>query len=427
MTERVAYNPSTRTYQRRRVVITGVGIISSLGSHVDQVWSRLCDGESGVRHIQGFDVSHFRTQIGSEVPNWSMDGYLDPKDAKHLDPYSQFGLASAIDAVRDSGLDFDRENRERCGVVYASGVGGIQEMEAQHSRLLERGPDKISVYTIPRMITNAACGHISIHYGLEGPGMAIVTACASASNAMGEATRMIERGDAEVIISGGSEAAIIGLGVGGFCALRALSRRNDDPTKASRPFDADRDGFVMGEGAGAVVLEELEHAKARGAKIYGEFLGYGTTSDGTHITQPDKEGRGAARAMRVAMQDAKLNPEQIGYINAHGTSTPLGDMAETVAMKKAFGESAYSVSISSTKSQLGHLLGASGALELIFSLLAIQKGVIPPTINLDTPDPECDLDYTPNVARERKVDYAMSNSFGFGGHNASLIVGRYQG
>lgn len=414
-----------RTIERRRVVVTGMGLVTGLGREVETVWKRILNGDSGVRRIQRFDASGYRSQIGGEVPDWSTDGYLDPRDARHLDPNAQFGVVAAIDAMRSSGIDLEKENRERIGVVFASGVGGLIEMEQQQQRLLERGPEKVAAYTIPRMIANAACGHISIHFGLRGPNITIVTACASASNAIGEAVRMIERGDAEVIVSGGCEAAVTGIGVASFCSLRALSRRNDDPIHASRPFDRDRDGFVIAEGAGAVILEELEHAKARGATIYGEMCGYGATADATHITQPDKEGRGASRAMSIAIRDAGLNPEQIGYINAHGTSTPLGDIAETVAVKKAFGPAAFQVSISSTKSQLGHLLGASGGVELIFAILAIRDGVIPPTINLENPDPECDLDYTPLRPRERKIDYAMSNGFGFGGHNASLVVGRY--
>lgn len=415
-----------RVFERRRVVVTGMGLVTGLGREVEAVWKRILNGDSGVRRIQRFDASLFRSQIGGEVPDWTMEGYLDAKDARHLDPNAQFGIVAAMDAVRSSGLDFDQENRERIGVVFASGVGGLIELEQQHLRLMERGPERVAAYTIPRMIANAASGHISIHYGLEGPNMTIVTACASASHAMGEAVRMIERGDAEVIVSGGCEAAVTGIGLAAFCSLRALSRRNDDPTHASRPFDRDRDGFVIAEGAGAVILEELEHAKSRGATIYGEMIGYGATADAVHITQPDPEGRGAARAMAMAIQDAGLNVEQIDYINAHGTGTSLGDCAETVAIKKVFGPVAGQVAISSTKSHLGHMLGASGAVELIFAMLAIRDGVIPPTINLDNPDPLCDLDYTPLQPREQNVDYAMSNSFGFGGHNAALIVGRYE-
>ena len=415
-----------REFTRRRVVVTGFGLVTCLGRELELVWRRVLAGESGIRRIQGFDATSYRSQIAGEVADWSMEGYLDAKEARHLDRNAQFGLASAVDAVRHSGLDFGRENPERTGVVFASGVGGLIEMEEQTQRLLERGPEKVAAYTIPRMIVNAACGHISIYYGLQGPNLSIVTACASASNAIGEAVRMIERGDADTIISGGCEAAVTGIGVAAFCAMRALSRRNDEPTRASRPFDQDRDGFVMAEGAGTVILEELEHAKARGATIYGEMLGYGATADASHITQPDREGRGASRAMTLAIQDAGITPEQVGYINAHGTSTPLGDVAETVAVKKTFGDMTSKVSISSTKGHIGHLLGASGGVELIFSLLAIRDGVIPPTINLENPDPECDLDYTPLVARERKVDYVLSNSFGFGGHNASLLAGRYR-
>ena len=372
-----------------------------------------------------FDASAFRVRFGGEVRDdqWSIEGYMDPKDEKRLDRFTQFAMVAGIDAVRDSGIDFSREDPFRCGVMVGSGIGGLHEIELQHTRLLEKGPEKVSAFTIPKLIANAASGQLSIEYGLRGPNAAVVTACASATNAIGDAFRTIQYDDAEVMITGGSEAAVTPMGLSGFAAMRALSERNDAPALASRPFDAGRDGFVLSEGAGLLVLEELEHAKARGAKIYAEILGYGMSADGGHITQPDKSGASAAYAMALALKDAKVDPTEVGYINAHGTSTPLGDQAETTAIKTVYKDHAYKLSVSSTKSQLGHLLGASGGVELIFSILAIRDSLIPPTINYDTPDPLCDLDYTPNQARQRKISVAMSNSFGFGGHNGSLVAG----
>lgn len=408
---------------KRRVVVTGLGIVTPLGVKLEEVWSRVVNGESGIRPISLFDASAYSVRIGGEVPNWSTDGYVAPKDVKRLDRFVQFGLVAGIDAVRDSGIDFSKEDPYRCGACVGTGIGGLLEIEIQHRRLLEKGPERVSAFTIPKLMPNAASGHISIEFGLRGPSQAVATACASATTAIGDALRVIQRGEAEVIVAGGTEAAVTTLGLSAFAAMKALSERNDDPTAASRPFDADRDGFVLAEGAACLVLEELEHAKQRGARIYCELLGYGATSDASHITQPDKEGIGAAEAMRRAMRDAQVDPTEVGYINAHGTSTPLGDQAETQAVKNVFGEFARQVSISSTKSQLGHSLGASGAIELVLTTLALCRGVIPPTINYTTPDPACDLDYTPNVARERKFQYAMSNSFGFGGHNASLVIG----
>lgn len=407
----------------RRVVVTGLGVVTSLSCKVEDLWIRLCNGESGVRLIERFDCSRFRSRFGGEISNWSTDGYLPAKEAKRLDRFTQFAVVGAMDAVRDSGLDFSKEDPYRCGVIFGSGIGGLEELEEQHRRLLEKGPERVSAFTIPKLMVNAASGQISIEFGLRGPSEAVVTACASACNAIGDAFRMIRRGDVDVVITGGSEAAVTPLGLSGFGAMRALSERNDEPTKASRPFDAGRDGFVLSEGAGVLVLEEWEHAKRRGAKVHAELLGYGASADAGHITQPDREGVGAAKAMWNALQDSRIDPSEVGYINAHGTSTPLGDVAETAAIKRVFGESARTVSISSTKSQLGHLLGASGGVELIVAILALRDGLIPPTINYETPDPECDLDYTPNKARERKLSVAMSNSFGFGGHNASLVVG----
>lgn len=408
---------------KRRVVITGLGAVTGLSCQVEDLWKRLCAGESGVRSIQRFDASQLRSQFGGEVRDWSTDAYIEPREAKKLDRFTQFALVAGIDAVRDSGLDFSKENPFRCGVMIGSGIGGLQEIETQHTRLLEKGPDKVSAFTIPKLIPNAGSGHVSIHYGLRGPNAAVVTACASASNAIADAFRCIQYEDADIMVGGGAEAAMTPMGMSGFCAMRALSERNDDPAGASRPFDLDRDGFVLSEGAGVVVLEELEHAQARGARIYAELLGAGISADGSHITQPDKEGTGAAMAMRLALANGRIDPSEVGYISAHGTSTTLGDQAETAAIKAVFGEHARNVGISSIKSQLGHLLGASGGVALVVAILALRDGVVPPTINYRTPDPLCDLDYTPNQARERKLQVAMSNSFGFGGHNASLLVG----
>ncbi len=408
---------------KRRVVVTGVGAVTSLSCRIDDLWQRVLRGESGVSLLTSFDTEQYKVKFGGEIQNWTTDGYLSPKDAKRIDRFSQFAMVAGIDAVKDSGLDFAKEDAFRCGVILGSGIGGLHEIETQHSRLLEKGPDKVSAFTIPKLMVNAACGHVSIQYGLRGPSAAVATACASATNAMGDAFKAIQYDDADIMVTGGTEAAITPMGISGFASMRALSERNNDPQHASRPFDRDRDGFVLSEGAGLLVFEELDHAKARGARIYAEVLGYGTSADGGHITQPDEHGSGAAKAMVHAIADGRVSLEDITYINAHGTSTSLGDQAETAAIKSVFGEHANEVSISSTKSQLGHLLGASGGVELILSVLALRDNVIPPTINYETPDPLCDLDYTPNQPRQRKVKLAMSNSFGFGGHNASMIVG----
>jgi 3-oxoacyl-[acyl-carrier-protein] synthase II len=416
---------------KRRVVVTGIGAVTSLGLKVDELWKRLLRCESGIGRIKLFDTAGtdmtgqpFKVNFAGEIPNWPPPGYITSKDEKRIDRFAQFALIAGIDAVNDSGIDFKREEPFRCGVIIGSGVGGITEMEEQLIRLVAKGPDRVSAFCIPKLMVNAGSGHVSIQYGLRGINTAVATACASAANAIGDAMAAIRHNVADVMITGGSEAAITRMGIAGFSNMRALSERNDAPQKASRPFDADRDGFVLAEGAGILVLEELEHARQRGARIYGELIGYGTSADGSHITQPDEEGTGAAKAMELALRDAEIEPSAIGYINAHGTSTPLGDAAETYAIKRIFGDHARKVSVSSTKSQLGHLLGASGGVELILSILAIRDGVIPATINYETPDPKCDLDYTPNEPRERRVQAAMSNSFGFGGHNASLIVAR---
>lgn len=409
---------------KRRVVVTGIGAVTSLGCKVGELWTRICKGESGIGPLERLNVSNYRVRIGGEIRNWSVDGYIEAKDVKRFDRFVQFAHVSGVNAVGDAGIDFAKENLWRCGVVLGSGIGGLETIEVQHQRLIDKGPDKVSAFTIPKLIGNAASAQLSIQYGLHGPNQVVVTACASATNAIGDSYKLIRDDEADIIITGGSEAAVTHIGLSAFAAMRALSERNDDPTHASRPFDRDRDGFVLSEGAGLLVLEELEHAKARGAPIYGEMYGYGVSCDGGHITAPDKDGVGAAYAMTQALKDARINPSDVDYINAHGTSTPLGDAAETTAIKSVFGDYAHKVSISSTKSQLGHLLGASGGVELVLCLMAIRDGVIPPTINLDTPDPACDLDYTPNQPRQRAVSVAMSNSFGFGGHNGSLVVGK---
>lgn len=410
---------------KRRVVVTGLGVVTSLGRQVDAFWERVVRGDSGVGPITLFDVSGYRVQFAGEVP-WQPEGegIAAPKELRRLDRFTQFALASATDAVTDSGIDFSKEDPFRCGVIIGSGIGGLSEFEAQHERLLTKGIDKVSPFTIPKLMVNSASGHVSSKYGVKGPNMAVATACASAANSIGEALRTIQSGDADVMVTGGSEAALTPMGLAGFQNMRALSFRSDAPQQASRPFDAERDGFVLAEGAGVIVLEELEHARARGARIYAELLGYGASGDAGHITQPDEQGTGAARAMSMALRDAARSPQDVHYVNAHGTSTPLGDKAETAAIKRVFGEHASSLAVSSTKSQLGHTLGASGGIEMVVCALTITHGVISPTINLENPDPDCDLDYTPNVAREAKVDVAMSNSFGFGGHNASLVLGR---
>lgn len=407
----------------RRVVITGMGTVNALSSEVPAFWKALCQGKSGVGYIEQFDTSAFKVKIGGEVKNFHPETVLEPRAARRLDRFAQFALLAAMAAVKDSGLDFGKEESFRCGTIIGSGIGGLNEFEEQHSRYLKDGPGKISPFVIPKMISNAASGNVSIHFGLCGPNTSVATACASAANAVGDALRAIQWGYADIMLSGGAEAAITPMGLGGFVSARALSNRNDDPQGASRPFDKDRDGFILSEGAGVVVLEELEHARKRGAAIYAEVKGCGSTADAHHITAPHPEGAGAVMAMKLALQDAHVNPEDVQYINAHGTSTELGDVAETNAIKKLFGAHARKLAISSTKSMLGHLLGASGGVELIATALTIKQGVIHPTINLHTPDPECDLDYVPNTARESRVRYALSNSFGFGGHNCCLVIG----
>lgn len=413
--------------QKRRVVVTGLGVVTPLGCKVDELWRRLLNCESGIHPLRLFDPAPFKVRFAGDIYDWDPGDYIDKKDLKRLDRFTQFAMVAAVDAVADAAVDFTQEEPYRCGVILGSGIGGLHEIETQTERLLTKGPDRVSALTIPKLMLNAAGGNISIRFGIRGPNYTVATACASAANAIGDAFRAIQYGDADVMITGGSEAAITPMGLSGFQNMRALSERNDDPARASRPFDRDRDGFVLSEGAGILVLEELEHARARGAKIYCEVLGFGCSSDAGHITQPDEQGLGAARAMANALADGGLTPEQIDYINAHGTSTPLGDRAETKAVKHVFGDHAYRLAISSTKSQLGHSLGASGGVELVVTVKALQQNIAPPTINLETPDPECDLDYVPNQPRAMRIDYAMSNSFGFGGHNASIVIGRYNG
>ncbi len=407
----------------RRVVITGLGTVNPLSLDVPTFWDGLRAGRSGIGPITQFDTSAFKVHFAGEVKDFNPEAYLDGKAARRLDRFAQFAMAAALEAVKDSGIEFAKEDPFRCGVIFGSGIGGLNEFEDQHGRYLKDGPGRISPFVIPKMIANSAAGCLSIHFGLNGPNTAISTACTSAAHAIGDAYRNIQWGHADVMIAGGSEAAITHMGLGGFIAARALSMRNEDPATASRPFDKDRDGFVLSEGAGTVILEEFEHARKRGAPIYAEILGVGNTADAHHITAPHPCGTGASQAMRLALQDARLNPADVQYINAHGTSTPLGDEAESKAIKLVFGEHARKVAISSTKSMIGHLLGASGGVELIATVLSIKHSVIHPTINYHTPDPACDLDYVPNTARETPVRRAISNSFGFGGHNCTLVVG----
>src|ERR1700722_12374744 len=409
----------------RRVVITGLGVVTALGASLEPFWSGLLEGRSGVSNLNLFDTTHFKVHFGGQVHDWDGDARFGVKEARRLDRFAQFAMAASISAVADSGIDFSKYPPETCGVLIGSGIGGLNEFETQHETMLTKGPSRISPFTIPKLMVNAGSGQVSIHFGLKGINSAVATACASSNNAIGDAFKHIQTGLADVMITGGSEAAITRMGLGGFAAMRALSTRNDDPTRASRPFDRDRDGFVLAEGAGILTLEAEELARSRGARIYGELLGYGMSADGWHITSPDEEGRGAVRSMKRCLDDARLSADAVDYINAHGTSTMLGDLAETRAMKQVFGPHAHRLQISSTKSQLGHTLGASGGVELIASAMAIHTGVLPPTINLDHPGEGCDLDYIPNVARESRVNYIMSNSFGFGGHNASLLIGRY--
>lgn len=408
---------------KRRVVVTGLGVVTSLSCQVDDLWNRVLAGESGIHPLRLFDTLGHKVLFAGDIYDWDPGNCIPAKDVKRLDRFSQFAMLAGTRAIEDSGLEFAKEQLHRCGVILGSGIGGLQEIETQVARLITKGPDRVSALTIPKLMLNAAGGNLSIKYGMRGPNYSVATACASATNAIGDAYKAIQYEDADVVVTGGTEAAITPMGISAFANMRALSERNDDPPRASRPFDSQRDGFVLSEGAGVLVLEEYEHARQRGARIYAEVYGFGASCDAGHITQPDEEGRGAAQAMSNALRDGRLNPSDVDYINAHGTSTPLGDRAETVAVKSVFGNHAYDVSISSTKSQLGHSLGASGGIELVLTVKTIVTSTIPPTINLQYPDPECDLDYTPNTPKERTVRVAMSNSFGFGGHNASVVVG----
>ena len=409
---------------RRRVVVTGLGIVSPVGNSVAQAWNAILAARSGIRRITRFDVSAFSSQIAGEVRQFEPSGYLPAKEVRRFDTFIHYGLAAAVDALKDSGLDLERVDRNQVGVCIGSGIGGLPLIEQTQLAVNAGGPRKISPFFVPGTIINMISGQFSIMYGLKGPNLAVVTACTTANHSIGEAGRLIEYGDADVMLAGGAEATISPLGLGGFCAARALSTRNDDPEGASRPWDRDRDGFVLGEGAGVLVLEESEHAKQRGARIYCELKGYGMSADANHITAPCEDGDGAARCMANALRNAALNPDDIDYINAHGTSTPLGDIAETVAVKRCFGAHAAKLAMSSTKSMTGHLLGAAGGVEAVFSVLAIKEQVAPPTANLQNRDPACDLDYVPNTARRMPIRAALSNSFGFGGTNGTLVFSR---
>lgn len=413
----------------RRVVITGMGVVSPVGNNLEDFWTSIAAGKSGVTNLNKPDLAQYECQIAGMVKDFDAKPYFkEYKDARRADRFAQLGMAASVMAIEDSGVDFDKVNKDRFGCMVGSGIGGLGTLENQHVNLLEKSPSRVSPFTIPMMIANISSGMVSMEFDLRGPNMCIVTACATSNHNIGEAWRMIKFGDADAFVAGGAESTICPMGLAGFGNMKALSMRNDDPERASRPFDKDRDGFVMGEGAGVCVIEELEHAKARGARIYAELTGYGVSSDAYHLTSPHKDGDGARRCMEMALKHAKLNPEQVDYVNAHGTSTGLGDVCETRAIKSVFGDYAKNgLTISSTKSMTGHLLGAAGGVELAACLKSISEGIVAPTINLDNPDPECDLDYVPHTAREMKVDRALSNSFGFGGHNASLLVERFNG
>ncbi len=406
---------------KRRVVITGLGMVSPVGLNVADSWTNILAGKSGIAPLTHFDVSEYSVRFGGSIRDFDITDYISAKDAKKMDLFIHYGIAAGIQAVRDSGLDVTEENAERIGVAIGSGIGGLTGIEKGHNAILNGSPRKISPFFVPSNIINMISGNLSIIFGMKGPNYAITTACATATHSIGDAARLIEYGDADAMIAGGAEMATSVSGLGGFAAARALSTRNDDPQAASRPWDKDRDGFVLSDGAGVVVLEEYEFAKARGAKIYAEVIGFGMSGDAYHMTSPSQGGEGAARCMKLALKNAGINPDDVDYINAHGTSTPAGDLGETQALKTAFGDYAKKVAISSTKSMTGHLLGAAGGIEAVFSALAIRDQVAPPTINLDNPDPECDLDFVPGEARPMKIDVVMSNSFGFGGTNGTLI------
>ncbi|TAL06188.1 MAG: beta-ketoacyl-[acyl-carrier-protein] synthase II [Verrucomicrobia bacterium] len=415
-------------WSERRVVVTGLGVVTPIGHTIETFWSNLIAGQCGIDQITAFDTTAFDTKIAGEVRNFDpAPAFPSPKEIRRTDRYSQFGLYAGWAALKDSGVELDKVNRDEIGVMIGSGIGGLDTTASQHKILLERGPGRMSPFTIPMLIGNMASGLFSMYHNLRGPNYATCSACATANHALGEAWRTIKMGDAVMMFAGGAEATIIPIGIGGFCAMKAMSTRNDDPKTASRPFDKDRDGFVMGEGAGVLVLEELEHAKKRGAKIYCEMVGYGNTADAHHLTAPAPGGEGAARCMKMALRNGGLNTTDISYINAHGTSTPQGDVCETQAIKTVFGDHAKKVAVSSTKGATGHMLGAAGAVEMIVCTLALKNGVVPPTINLQNPDPECDLDYVPNTARQMPVNAVVNNSFGFGGHNASIAAKKFAG
>lgn len=414
---------------RRRVVVTGMGVVTPLGYDVPTVWEAVCEGRSGIGQVERFDCRDFKVQFGGEIRSFDALSHLsiDAKELRRIDRFTQFALVAAEKAISQSAIDFSRGDRFRYGAIVGSGIGGLDEIEQQHSMLFDRGPDRISAFMIPKLIINAASGNISVRWGLQGPNSAVCTACASGTNAIGDAFRLIQYNIADVMICGGTEAGLTPMGIAGFARMGALSTRNDNPRIASRPFDRDRDGFVLSEGAGIVVLEELEFAQRRGATILGEVTGYGLSSDATHLTAPDPMGTGASYAMRAALLDAMTAPDEIDYINAHGTSTPLGDIAESNAIRTVFGSHADKLAVSSTKSQLGHLLGASGGVETVFCIQSMLTETVPPTINLDNPDEQCTLDYVPHVARSLRVRKAIKNSFGFGGHNACLVFSNFEG
>lgn len=415
-----------KTVEMRRVVITGVGAVTPVGNTAEEFWAALIQGKSGIGPITRFDATPLPTRIAGELKGFDPLRYMDKKDDRKFDPFLKYAIACAAMAVEDAGLNVERVDRTRFGVLVGSGIGGISTLLESHKILLEKGPDRVSPFFIPMLIVNMASGLISMRFGAKGPNSSIVTACATGNHAIGDAMKIIQRNDADVMIAGGSEAIILPLTFAGFCQMKAMSTRNDDPGRASRPFDATRDGFVCGEGGGLLVLESLEHALGRDARIYAEVVGYGMTGDAHHMTAPDPEADGAARAMTLAMKDAEVEPSTVGYINAHGTSTPYNDKSETMAIKRVFGDHAHKLAVSSTKSMTGHLLGAAGGIEAIATALAIHHGILPPTINYETPDPECDLDYVPNLARKQDVEIALSNAFGFGGTNATIVLRKYR-
>jgi 3-oxoacyl-[acyl-carrier-protein] synthase II len=412
---------------RKRVVVTGLGVISPIGNNIDEFWSALIAGKSGIGRITQFDPTRFDSQIAGEVKGFDPSLYISPKEKRHLDKFAQYALVAAHQAVTDAGVDFKNEDLYKVGVLVGSGIGSLRTVELQHRALLEKGPSKMSPFTIPMLIVNMAAGQIAISFGVRGPNSAVATACASGGHAIGDAFKIIQRGDAQMMITGGTESCICSIGVGAFCAMKALSTRNDEPERASRPFDKQRDGFIMAEGAGIVILENLEHARKRNASVYAEVAGYGMSGDAYHMTAPEPEGKGAVQAMNEALgHDAGIRPQEVSYINAHGTSTLLNDRVETLAIKKVFGEYAKKIPVSSIKSMTGHLLGAAGAVEFVACCLSIKHNIVAPTTNYEYPDPECDLDYVPNQARQARVDVALSNSLGFGGHNATLVLRRFR-